>query len=285
MPELPEVQTVVNDLITEKLIGRNILDAEIRWPKIVAIPTAEKFRELIRNRQIINISRRGKFIQIELKPKIFLFVHLRMSGRLLLSAADAPVSKHEHIIISLSDGRQLRYHDTRKFGRFWLVARPEEVIGHLGVEPLSAEFTLDALTEKIRNHRRQLKPLLLDQTVIAGLGNIYVDEALWTAQLHPECLTNSLKKREILTLYEAIPQVLRQGLSNQGTSLGNGMTNFQSASRKSGRNQEVLNVFRRTDQNCPRCGSKIIRIIVGQRSTHLCPHCQPNKSSRKKSHL
>ena len=278
MPELPEVQTVINDLIAENLIGQNILGVEIRWPKIVVVPTVEKFRELIKNRQITHLSRRGKFIQIGLKPKKFLFVHLRMSGRLFLSVADLPVSKHEHIILSLSDGRQLRYHDTRKFGRFWLVGQPEEVIGRLGIEPLSAEFTLDALTQKIRNHHRQLKPLLLDQTVIAGLGNIYVDEALWKARLHPQRLADSLKKQEILALHEAIPQVLRQGLDNQGTSLGNGKANFRSTNQKPGRNQEALKVFRRTGQHCSRCGAKITRIIVGQRSTHLCPHCQPIKS-------
>jgi len=277
MPELPEVQTVVNDLIAENLIGRMIVGVEIRWPKIVAEPPAGKFPELIQNRTVINISRRGKFIQIALKPQKFLFIHLRMSGRLFITTADSPLSKHEHLILVLNDGRHLRYHDTRKFGRFWLVDRPDKVVGALGIEPLSPEFTLKALTEKLLSRHRQLKPLLLDQSVIAGLGNIYVDESLWAARLHPNRLADSLNDREIEALYRSIPQVLRQGLQNQGTSLGNGKGNFRSAGQRRGRNQEALKVFHRTGQPCPVCDTKIERIIVGQRSTHICPHCQTPK--------
>jgi len=274
MPELPEVQTVVNDLIAENLIGRKIIAAEIRWPKIIAEPSPEVFTEQIQNREITNISRCAKFIQIELKPQKFLFVHLRMSGRLFLSETGAPVNKHEHLVFSLSDGRHLRYHDTRKFGRFWLVDQPEKVVGALGIEPLSPDFTIAAMTEKLRGRHRQLKPLLLDQTFIAGLGNIYVDEALWAARLHPLRLADSLSDREIQSLHKTIPQVLRQGLANQGTSLGDGKGNFESASRR-GRNQSDLKVFHRTGQPCPHCGTPVKRIIVGQRSTHVCPHCQP----------
>jgi formamidopyrimidine-DNA glycosylase len=277
MPELPEVQTVVNDLIAENLIGCVIVGVEIRWPKIVAEPLAYQFSELIQNRTIINISRRGKFLRIDLQPEKFLFVHLRMSGRLFLTEAGSPVSKHEHVIFSLNDGRQLRYHDTRKFGRFWLVDQPEKIVGNLGIEPLSPEFSLEALTERLRGRRRQLKPLLLDQSVIAGLGNIYVDESLWAARLHPTRLADLLNDREIKALYRAIPLVLRQGLQNQGTSLGNGKGNFQSAGKRRGRNQEVLKVFHRTGQPCPVCATKIERIIVGQRSTHFCPRCQALK--------
>jgi len=275
MPELPEVQTVVNDLVAENLIGRKVVGAEIRWPKIVAEPPAGKFQEIIKNRTIIDISRRGKFIRIDLQPEKVLFIHLRMSGRLFLVETESPVSKHEHLILALNDGRQLRYHDTRKFGRFWLVDDPEQVVGALGIEPLSPEFTLETFTEKLRSRHRQLKPLLLDQSLIAGLGNIYVDESLWAARLHPTRLGDSLSDKEIKALYQAIPQVLRQGLKNQGTSLGNGKGNFLSAGQRRGRNQEVLQVFHRTGQPCSACGTKIERMIVAQRSTHFCPHCQP----------
>ncbi len=275
MPELPEVQTVVNDLIAENLIDRTIVGVEIRWPKIVAEPPAGKFQEIIKNHTIIDISRRGKFIRIDLQPEKFLFIHLRMSGRLFLAETESPVSKHEHLILALNDGRQLRYHDTRKFGRFWLVDDPEQVVGALGIEPLGPEFSLEALTDKVRSRHRQLKPLLLDQSIIAGLGNIYVDESLWMARLHPTRLGDSLSDKEIKALYQAIPQVLRQGLKNQGTSLGNGKGNFLSAGQRRGRNQEVLQVFHRTGQPCSACGTKIERMIVAQRSTHFCPHCQP----------
>jgi len=273
VPELPEVQTVVNDLIAAKLVGQKILKIEIRWPKIIAEPGTEKFTTEIQNRKITAITRRGKFIIIELKPVKFLLVHLRMSGKFFLTMPDWPISKHEHLIFSLSDGRQLRYHDTRKFGRFWLVDQPEKVIGKLGVEPLSIEFTVEILTENLRKHHRQIKPLLLDQTIIAGLGNIYADEALWEAGIHPLRTADSLNNQEIASLHKAIPKVLQQGLANQGTSLGNGQGNFQSVDRR-GRNQEALKIFRRSGQACPRCGTTIERLKVGQRSTHICPHCQ-----------
>jgi len=273
VPELPEVQTVVNDLIAAKLVGQVILKVEIRWLKIIAEPDAEKFATEIQNRKITAIARRGKFIIIELEPVKFLLVHLRMSGKFSLAAPDYPISKHEHLIFTLNDGRQLRYHDTRKFGRFWLVNQPEKVIGKLGVEPLSADFTVEILTENLRKHHRQIKPFLLDQTIIAGLGNIYVDEALWEACLHPLRMADSLNDQEIASLHQAISKVLRQGLANQGTSLGNGKGNFQSVGKRA-RNQEALKIFRRTGQACPRCGATIERLKVGQRSTHICPHCQ-----------
>lgn len=273
MPELPEVQTVVNDLIAAKLVGQVILKVEIRWLKIIAEPDAEKFATEIQNRKITAIARRGKFIIIELEPVKFLLVHLRMSGKFSLAAPDYPISKHEHLIFTLNDGRQLRYHDTRKFGRFWLVNQPEKVIGKLGVEPLSADFTVEILTENLRKHHRQIKPFLLDQTIIAGLGNIYADEALWEAGIHPLRRADSLNDQEIASLHQAISKVLRQGLANQGTSLGNGKSNFQSVVQRA-RNQEALKIFRRTGQACPRCGATIERLKVGQRSTHICPHCQ-----------
>jgi len=273
VPELPEVQTVVNDLIAAKLVGQVILKVEIRWLKIIAEPDAEKFATEIQNRKITAIARRGKFIIIELEPVKFLLVHLRMSGKFSLAAPDYPISKHEHLIFTLNDGRQLRYHDTRKFGRFWLVNQPEKVIGKLGVEPLSADFTVEILTENLRKHHRQIKPFLLDQTIIAGLGNIYADEALWEAGIHPLRRADSLNDQEIASLHQAISKVLRQGLANQGTSLGNGKSNFQSVVQRA-RNQEALKIFRRTGQACPRCGATIERLKVGQRSTHICPHCQ-----------
>ncbi len=273
MPELPEVQTIINDLIAANLVGQKVLEVEIRWQKIIAEPSAAKFTTEIQNREITKITRRGKFIVIELKPVKFLLVHLRMSGKFSLTVPDYPISKHEHLIFTLSDDRQLRYYDTRKFGRFWLVNQPEKVIGKLGVEPLSADFTVEILTENLRKHHRQIKPFLLDQTIIAGLGNIYVDEALWEACLHPLRMADSLNDQEIASLYQAIPKVLRQGLANQGTSLGNSQSNFQSVGKR-GRNQEALKVFRRTGQACPRCGATIERFKVGQRSTHICPHCQ-----------
>jgi formamidopyrimidine-DNA glycosylase len=197
-----------------------------------------------------------------------------MSGRLRLAMPAEIRTRHEHVVLDLSDGRQLRFHDTRKFGRMYLVADPDLVVGHLGPEPLEKSFTANMFGEGLHSHTRQLKPLLLDQTFIAGLGNIYVDEALWEAKLHPCRLSSSLSDQKIKVLHRAIRKVLKRGLKNLGTSLGTGKANFYSVSQRKGRNRDELNVFRRTDLPCPRCKSPIVRIIVGQRSTHICPVCQ-----------
>jgi formamidopyrimidine-DNA glycosylase len=147
-------------------------------------------------------------------------------------------------------------------------------LSRLGPEPLEKNFTVRLLAGQLKRHRRRLKPLLLDQAFIAGLGNIYVDEALWDAKLHPDRIAAALSPAEIKALHRAIARVLNRGLKNLGTSLGTGETNFYSVARRRGRNKDELKVFRRTDHPCPRCNWPIARIIVGQRSTHICPRCQ-----------
>jgi formamidopyrimidine-DNA glycosylase len=178
------------------------------------------------------------------------------------------------VILSFTDRRQLRFHDTRKFGRFYLTADAEKILGRLGPEPLATGFTQKNFTQRLRPRKRMLKPLLLDQTFIAGLGNIYVDEALWESKIHPSRIAASLSESEIRALYRAIPRVLKRGLKNMGTSLGTGKPNFYSIAKHQGRNRDELKVFRRTGQPCHRCQATIRRIIVGQRSTHICPKCQ-----------
>jgi formamidopyrimidine-DNA glycosylase len=274
MPELPEVQTVVNDLIAADLIGISICRARVHWPGTIAEPSAKLFCRQIRNRHFTAIGRRGKFLVFDLSNGGSLLMHLRMSGRLHLVAADAPRIKHEHVVLSFNDGRQLRFHDTRKFGRIYLVEDPQKILNRLGPEPLDKRFTVKVLAGQLKRHRRLLKPLLLDQTFIAGLGNIYVDEALWDAGLHPNRIAASLMLPEIKALHRAIQRVLNRGLKNLGTSLGTGETNFYSVARHRGRNKDELKVFRRTDLPCPRCKSPIERIIVAQRSTHICRSCQ-----------
>ncbi len=281
MPELPEVQTIVMELREAGLIGCKIRSVKVQWDKIVAVPDAATFAQELTGQTIAGFARRGKYILIQFEAGKYLLLHLRMTGQLIIKKATEPVLKHERVVFELDDGRTLRYHDTRKFGRFYLVNDPQAVIGKLGWEPLEAEFTVQSFTAGLVQHARQLKPLLLDQTFIAGLGNIYVDEALFAARLHPQRLANSLTKTEISALHQAIRQVLQKGIANRGTSLGNGEGNFASASRRRGRNQESLTVFRRTGQACPRCGTAIQRLIVGQRSTHICPKCQQLKNKHK----
>ena len=203
-----------------------------------------------------------------------LLMHLRMSGRLHLMAAAQTRKKHEHVLLDLNGGQQLRFHDTRKFGRLYLTSNADRILGRLGPEPLEKGFTQKKWAQHLKRRKRLLKPLLLDQSFIAGLGNIYADEALWESKIHPCRRAASLSKTEIRVLHRAIPRVLKRGLKNLGTSLGTGKTNFYSVARHQGRNRDQLNVFRRTGRPCPRCGKTVERIIVGQRSTHICPVCQ-----------
>ena len=274
MPELPEVQTIANDLNAADVIGPTISSARVFWHRSIAEPSPRAFCRRIKGQQFTAIGRRGKYLVFELTDGYTLLLHLRMSGRLHLVAAGTPRIKHEHVILSFDDGRQLRFHDPRKFGRLNLVKDPGKILDRLGPEPLARGFTARALGLLLKSRRRMLKPLLLDQTFIAGLGNIYVDEALWEARLHPCRLASSLSKPEIKALHLSIPRVLKRGLENLGTSLGSGETNFYSVASRSGRNKDQLNVFRRTELPCPRCRTAIERIIVGQRSTHICPMCQ-----------
>lgn len=275
MPELPEVETVVNDLLASGIVGRTITGARVFWPRSVAMPSAEAFCQALPGRAIERVWRRAKYLIMDLSGGDHLLAHLRMSGRIHLVAPDEPRAKHEHIVIDLDDGRQIRLHDTRKFGRMYLVREFDAVLGHLGPEPLSGDFTAAILLARLHEHDRQLKPLLLDQAFLAGLGNIYTDEALWEAQIHPCRRSSSISEEEARRLHRAIQSVLRRGIENAGTSLGNGKANFYSVKKRQGRNARALNVFRRTDLPCPRCATRIERIIVGQRSTHLCPACQP----------
>lgn len=201
-------------------------------------------------------------------------MHLRMSGRLHLVAPGRPRNKHEHVLLNLEGRQQLRFHDTRKFGRLYLTFDADNILGRLGPEPLARGFSQKKLACLLKPRKRLIKPLLLDQAFIAGLGNIYVDEALWESRIHPCRLAASLSEAEVRALHRAIPRVLRRGLKNLGTSLGTGKTNFYSIARHQGRNRDQLRVFRRTGRPCPRCRAPIERTIVGQRSTHICPECQ-----------
>ena len=274
MPELPEVQTVVNDLKAAHIEGAVIKDAKVFWSRTISEPSSKTFCYRIRGKKIKAIRRRGKFIVFDFKNGDNMLMHLRMSGRLHLVAQDLPRQKHEHVIITFKDGKQLRFHDTRKFGRIYLTSDAGKILDRLGPEPLEAGFTLKHFARRLGSRKRLLKPLLLDQNFIAGLGNIYVDEALWEAKTHPCRIAASLSKAEIRALHRAIPRVLKRGLKNLGTSLGTGKTNFYSIAKHQGRNRDELNVFRRTDLPCPRCQTKIQKIVVGQRSTHICPNCQ-----------
>jgi formamidopyrimidine-DNA glycosylase len=273
VPELPEVQTVVNDLRTAGLVGSAITGVAVRWPGCIDGLSPSKFRKRLLGRRIADIGRRAKFIVWRLDDHQTMLTHLRMTGRFHFTGLGKPYGPHDHMALIIDGQRQLRYQDTRKFGRFYL-SGTETILDRLGPEPLSRPFTARRLGSILGSHHRQLKPLLLDQHFIAGLGNIYVDEALWDAGLHPMRLSNTLTDPEIARLHRAIRKVLRRGLRNMGTTLGTGATTFYSVAGNRGRNRDELNVFRLTGAPCPRCRAAIVRIVVGQRSTHICPSCQ-----------
>jgi formamidopyrimidine-DNA glycosylase len=274
MPELPEVETVARDLNAAGLPGKTLACARVYWGRTIAEPSVPEFCRLIEKKRIAAVGRRGKFLVIDFAGGGHLLIHLRMSGRLHLVSSDAKQLPHEHVVFAFEDGSELRFHDTRKFGRIYLIADAERILGRLGPEPLDPMFTPRILFEGMRRCSRRVKPLLLDQGFVAGLGNIYTDEALWEAQIHPRRTSDSLSAAEAKALHGAIRRVLRRGIKNLGTSLGTGKANFYSVARRSGRNRDELKVFRRTGEPCPRCSAPVRRIIVGQRSTHICPRCQ-----------
>lgn len=275
VPELPEVQTIVDHLNRQPIVGGTVTAVRVNWPKTVAQPSVEQFRATLTGQTIRKFSRRGKFIVCELSAGLTLLIHLRMSGRLNWAARNVTRNKHEHVILEINHKNELRFQDTRKFGRMFLTEAPQAILDRLGPEPLSAGFTGKHLQTMLKHTRRQIKPLLLDQRFLAGLGNIYVDEALWAAGIHPLRISSSLSEKDATTLHRAIRQVLRKGIRNMGTSLGKGQGNFISVNNRPGRNAERLNVFRQAGKACPRCGTTIIRIVVAQRSSHVCIKCQP----------
>ena len=276
MPELPEVQTVADDLNRARIKNKTITRARVYWPKTIAGLSPKAFARRMKGEQFTRIFRRAKYLIFELKSGEAMIVHFRMTGRLHIHPAEEERSKHEHVVIGFEDGRELRLHDSRKFARVNLVKDPEDLLGRLGPEPLEPAFTLSRFRAMLAGKKRMLKPLLLDQAFIAGIGNIYADEALWGARLHPERRADTLTDAEVRALHRAIPKVLKQGIKNLGTTLGTGKTTFYSVPRRKGRNREALKVFRRTGQPCPRCRAAVRRLVVGQRGTHICPECQPH---------
>ncbi|MGQ9667139.1 MAG: bifunctional DNA-formamidopyrimidine glycosylase/DNA-(apurinic or apyrimidinic site) lyase, partial [Anaerolineae bacterium] len=217
--------------------------------------------------------RRGKFILFALDDGRWLLAHLRMTGGFCVFPTTTPPHAYVRVIFHLADGRDLWYVDIRKFGRLYLVDSPEEVLHTLGVEPLGAEFTVERLADILRRRRGHIKPLLLNQSLIAGVGNIYADEALFRAGIHPLRRACELSAEEIQRLHTAVQQVLQEAIDHRGTTL----RNYRDANGEEGENQFRLDVYRRQGEPCRRCGTPIERIVVGQRGTHFCPRCQPAK--------
>ncbi|NJK81125.1 MAG: bifunctional DNA-formamidopyrimidine glycosylase/DNA-(apurinic or apyrimidinic site) lyase [Chloroflexaceae bacterium] len=274
MPELPEVETAARDLAAQ-VIGRQIVAIEkLDWERMIETPTPAEFHALLPGRQIVAVGRRAKWLLLTLDAGWTLAIHLRMSGSVSVHPPDMPADVYTHLVLRLDDERRIFFHDTRKFGRVRLLDAAGLVLldQRHGPEPLSETFTEEVLAALLRGRRAQLKPLLLNQAVLAGLGNIYVDESLWRARLHPLRLAASLTQREIAALYEAIRTVLTQAVQNKGSTLRDYRTGYG----QSGENQHYFMVYGKTNvgQPCSRCGTAIVRLVVGQRGTHICPQCQ-----------
>jgi len=269
MPELPEVETIARGL-QELLIGRQFIGVRVGWENLVARPTVEEFKRGLVGQRILGVKRRGKYLVFTLSSGGSLIVHLRMTGRLLIKNADDELDKHDHLIFELDDARELRFNEVRKLGRVYLVDNEDEVVGDLGPEPLDDDFAPADFAALLSGRRGMIKPLLLKQQFMAGVGNIYADEALFAARIHPERRADTLTAEEAEGLYHALRQVLRQGIENRGTTL----TAYRDAEGREGENQDYLRVFRRTGQPCPRCGTPIERTVVGGRGTYFCPKCQ-----------
>jgi formamidopyrimidine-DNA glycosylase len=275
MPELPEVETIRADL-AGRLIGRTITGGAFFWDRTAGRPEADPAGVLrgIHGRTIRAAERRGKFLALRLSGGAALVVHLRMTGRLRLQPAGTARAGSLRALFTLDDGSELHFEDQRKFGRIYFAEDEPalaDVLRKLGPEPLDGGFTPETFREQLRGRRMQLKPLLLDQRFVAGLGNIYVDEALFRARLHPLRRSDTLTDDEIARLHAAIGDALRQGIANRGTTLAD----YRDAWGTAGLNRERLLVFRRDGKPCPRCGTPIEKIRVGQRGTHFCPTCQP----------
>jgi formamidopyrimidine-DNA glycosylase len=274
MPELPEVETYVRELEPE-LKGRSVTSAVVLWPKIIAEPSVETFQQAIVGQRFVSFGRRGKFMLLGLEGGDSLIVHLRMTGKLLIQPLDALADKHTHVVLELDDGRQLHYNDARKFGRLWLVHDTDPVLQKLGPEPLGDDFTAEWFATCLAGRKASIKALLLNQSIVAGVGNIYADEALFAAAIHPARAGGLLELDEIERLLENVKTVLEGGIERRGSSLGDsGAQNYVRPGGESGGYQDEHKVFRKTGQPCPVCTTTIERIVLAQRSTHFCPNCQ-----------
>lgn len=274
MPELPEVETVVRFLrpfLLHKTI-RRVLPAP-DFAKVLDTHSPPQFNWLVAGQAIGDVRRRGKYIVLDLSAG-HLLIHLRMTGRLLVKPPGPEQEKHVTCRIQFTDGLSLFFLDTRKFGRLFYYPDLSTVNARLGVEPLSADFTAAWLIRTCRQRRRMLKPLLLDQSLVAGLGNIYADECLWRARIHPRSRSHHVSAAKLRTLHAAIQSVLRRAIDRHGTTI----ISFSFGDGESGEFAAELQVFDRTGEPCPRCGSTLEKTVVAQRGTHLCPRCQVLKS-------
>jgi formamidopyrimidine-DNA glycosylase len=281
MPELPEVETIIRRLRygtnnIPPVTGQLIQSVEITWDRIIAESDPQSFRESLIGKTIVDAQRRGKFLHFPLSAG-HLIAHLRMSGdmrmedRITPKGKPLPPDKYDRVIINFESAYRLVFNNIRKFGRMWYVEDIQTLFGDLGSEPLSDDFTADLFYSMLHNHSRQIKPLLMDQRFIAGMGNVYTDESLFLAKIHPLRQSDSLTKEEVKRLHDSIRSVLRLGIRRFGASID--------WIYRGGEFQNSFNVYQREGEPCPICGTLIKKIKVGQRGTHFCPNYQKQPKS------
>jgi len=266
MPELPEVETIKNELLPH-VLGRRITDVAIFWDRMVKYPPAAEFRVRVAGRRIDGLSRRGKYLFFHLDNGEVLVMHMKMTGSLLI---DPPDDRFTRAVIRLDSGAALHFWDPRKFGKMWLEEGEDAVASQLGPEPLEDDFTPAVLARLLNGRKAPIKPVLIDQSVIAGIGNMYADEALYEARLHPLKPAGKLSAGEVERLHGAIRKVLNKALKKKGASV----RNYIRPDGSPGTAHDEFVVAHGVGKECPNCGGPIQRIVVRGRGTYLCPRCQ-----------
>ncbi|MBQ2872975.1 MAG: DNA-formamidopyrimidine glycosylase [Bacilli bacterium] len=270
MPELPEVETVKNGLI-KKVLNKKITSCKVLYQGIIAYPDKENFIKEITNQTIFDIKRRGKFLLFELDD-YYLISHLRMEGKYFIKNPTQELNKHDHVVFTLDKKEELRYNDTRKFGKMHLVKKDElnnSPLSKLGKEPWDETLTKEYLKEKL-NKKKAIKTLLLDQTIIVGIGNIYADEILFLSKINPETPGSNLTSKNLLDIIDNTKKVLEKAIEAGGTTIHT----YTSVDGITGMFQQELSVHNKKDFPCPECKTKIIKIVVNGRGTYYCPKCQ-----------
>ncbi|WP_091528221.1 DNA-formamidopyrimidine glycosylase [Alkalibacterium subtropicum] len=272
MPELPEVENVRNGL-KQLIVGKRITGARVLWPNIIKDPSVTEFKQRIEGQEIKDIRRRGKFLLFVLSRDV-LISHLRMEGKYRLEGPEVPLTKHTHVIFELDSKEELRYLDVRKFGKMSLVEKADldehPSMRSLGPEPTDDTLETIYLIKALKKTERPVKACLLDQKIVAGIGNIYADEILYDAYIHPERKGKELNEDEIKRLRDSIISIMNRAVEKGGTTI----RTYANAYGAEGSYQECLAVYGRTEEVCPRCQHTIRKIKVGQRGTHYCPQCQ-----------
>jgi formamidopyrimidine-DNA glycosylase len=273
VPELPEVETIAADL-RPHLVGRTIVRCELLFPTIVRHPEPEVFIDSVVGQRIASVGRRGKYILIRLDGDLVMVVHLGMSGQIRLVEPATPLAAHTHAVFDLDDGVQLRYRDPRRFGRLLLGTEAAlleaRAMPPLGPEPIDPGFGADDLYQRFRRRRAKLKAILLDQSTIAGVGNIYADESLHRARLRPDRIAGSLSKKSVQRLHESLRESLQAAIQNRGSSVDT----YRDAWGEVGGQQEKLLVYGRAGQPCFTCGRPLSLVRIAGRSSVFCRHCQ-----------